>query len=314
MGPYSGHGLRASIRPPPCRPEEGSATGLCLRSKWKGRGGSTAGGRRCMRPLGPSANFSIRSFCRCGVALAATAERSTPPVTAPAVFLLPSMDIPFMAAPPPSRRGADSGTFLDPCVRGIRETIPLKSPKNHFGPVISRPRRAPIRRRHPAATGRMAGAAKVFQRLEKSFPMVGKNRPNFPMIGKIFRQFSNDWKKFSREGSGRDSSHKGHKGHRGKVAEGKREGAGKALGARASRPRSNEWIAGGFALSRAGAACHTADTRVPWTRNFSKIRFSTAPTKCRGSIGKPARTTARRGTRRPSSLRSPTLIDLPCIA
>ena len=31
------------------------------------------------------------------------------------------------------------------------------------------------------------------------------------MIGKIFRPFSNDWKKFSRPGSGRDSSHKGHK-------------------------------------------------------------------------------------------------------
>jgi hypothetical protein len=29
------------------------------------------------------------------------------------------------------------------------------------------------------------------------FPMVGKNGANFPMIGKIFRAFSNDWKKFS---------------------------------------------------------------------------------------------------------------------
>ena len=27
--------------------------------------------------------------------------------------------------------------------------------------------------------------------------MVGKNGPIFPMIGKIFRAFSNDWKKFS---------------------------------------------------------------------------------------------------------------------
>ena len=34
--------------------------------------------------------------------------------------------------------------------------------------------------------------------------MVGKFGPIFPMIGKIFRRFSNDWKKFSgwREGSG----------------------------------------------------------------------------------------------------------------
>ena len=27
--------------------------------------------------------------------------------------------------------------------------------------------------------------------------MVGKNGENFPMIGKIFRAFSNDWKTFS---------------------------------------------------------------------------------------------------------------------
>lgn len=27
--------------------------------------------------------------------------------------------------------------------------------------------------------------------------MVGKMRPDFPMIGKIFRRFSNDWKTFS---------------------------------------------------------------------------------------------------------------------
>ena len=48
-----------------------------------------------------------------------------------------------------------------------------------------------------------------------------------------------------RMGRGRDFSHKGHKGHRGKATEGKREGAGKALGARASRPRGNGWMAGG---------------------------------------------------------------------
>ena len=34
------------------------------------------------------------------------------------------------------------------------------------------------------------------------------------MIGKIFRHFSNDWKKFSREGNGRIFSHKGHKEHK----------------------------------------------------------------------------------------------------
>jgi hypothetical protein len=54
--------------------------------------------------------------------------------------------------------------------------------------------------------------------------MVGRNGANFPMIGKNFRAFSNDWKTFSEgnldnssaggawEGNGRDFSHKGHKG------------------------------------------------------------------------------------------------------
>jgi hypothetical protein len=32
--------------------------------------------------------------------------------------------------------------------------------------------------------------------------MVGKNGPIFPMIGKIFRPFSNDWKKISGPFSG----------------------------------------------------------------------------------------------------------------
>ena len=34
------------------------------------------------------------------------------------------------------------------------------------------------------------------------------------MIGKIIRTFSNDWKKLSREESGRIFSHKGYKGHK----------------------------------------------------------------------------------------------------
>ena len=44
--PYSGPGLRASIRPPPrggCRPVKGSAMGLCIRCKWKGRQGEYCG-------------------------------------------------------------------------------------------------------------------------------------------------------------------------------------------------------------------------------------------------------------------------------
>ena len=32
--------------------------------------------------------------------------------------------------------------------------------------------------------------------------MVGKNGSNFPMVGKIFRRFSNDWKTFSEAGCG----------------------------------------------------------------------------------------------------------------
>ena len=90
----------------------------------KGGGGSTAEGRRCMRPLAPSLNSRFVR-CGCGVALAATADRSTPPVAASAACLLPCMDIPFMAAPPPSRRGESPVALLVPCIRGIPEVVPL---------------------------------------------------------------------------------------------------------------------------------------------------------------------------------------------
>ena len=36
------------------------------------------------------------------------------------------------------------------------------------------------------------GAQKIFQRLEKKFPIIGKNGAIFPTIGK---KFSNHWKK-----------------------------------------------------------------------------------------------------------------------
>ena len=86
----------------------------------------------CVHLAHPQNSRFVR--CRCGVALAATAKRSTPPVAAPAAFLLPCMDIPFMAAPPPSRRGAEPGTLLDPCIRGIRAAGQLKSKMNQaFG-------------------------------------------------------------------------------------------------------------------------------------------------------------------------------------
>ena len=53
---------------------------------------------------------------------------------------------------------------------------------------------------------RASGAANLLApRQNAGFPMIGKlfsngwkNGPIFPTIGKIFRQFSNDWKKFSR--------------------------------------------------------------------------------------------------------------------
>ena len=48
-----------------------------------------------------------------------TAKRSTPPVAAPAACLLPCIRLPFMAAPPPSRRGAGPVALLVPCIRGI---------------------------------------------------------------------------------------------------------------------------------------------------------------------------------------------------
>jgi hypothetical protein len=50
--------------------------------------------------------------------------------------------------------------------------------------------------------------------------MVGKFDPVFPTIGKIFRRFSNDWKKFS-------GSRKGHKEHKGIRKGGRDAGEGR---------------------------------------------------------------------------------------
>ena len=90
----------------------------------KGGGGSTAGGRGCRLSHGPSAEGLIL-LLRCKVALAATADRSTPPVAAPAACRLPCIRHPFMAAPPPSRRGECPVAPLVPCIRGIPEVVPL---------------------------------------------------------------------------------------------------------------------------------------------------------------------------------------------
>ncbi len=73
----------------------------------KGGGGSTAGGRRGMLPHGSSAK-GLSFVAGIELCLAATPPRSTPPAAAPAACLFPAMDIPSMAAPPPSRRGGVS--------------------------------------------------------------------------------------------------------------------------------------------------------------------------------------------------------------
>jgi hypothetical protein len=47
--------------------------------------------------------------------------------------------------------------------------------------------------------------------LENIFPMVGKIGASFPMIGKNFRRFSNDWKTFSGRIFGNKKDKKGNK-------------------------------------------------------------------------------------------------------
>ena len=85
-----------------------TVAGVHIRSGWKGRRGEY-----CGLPSRHASAWSIRrglEFFVAGIelCLAATAPRSTPPVAAPAACLLPVMDIPSMAAPPPSRRGGVS--------------------------------------------------------------------------------------------------------------------------------------------------------------------------------------------------------------
>ena len=71
-----------------------------------------------------------------------------------------------MAAPPPSRRGAAPGTLLAPCIRGIRKTVPQKSPKNQnlaIFQVQGRVRRAVPARRSPSCPRKaLAVCGRVF--------------------------------------------------------------------------------------------------------------------------------------------------------
>jgi hypothetical protein len=72
--------------------------------------------------------------------------------------------------------------------------------------------------------------------------MLGKNGAIFPMIGKIFRQFSNDWKKIfaggKREGFRPQRTQRAQR-----VREGEREGSGRDMShAEARRGRGAEEI------------------------------------------------------------------------
>jgi hypothetical protein len=59
--------------------------------------------------------------------------------------------------------------------------------------------------------------------------MVGKFRPIFPMIGKIFRAFSNDWKKFSAQGESKGSARGKRKERKGGDAKNTKTGGGRTL-------------------------------------------------------------------------------------
>ena len=122
---YLENGKRASI--PPLR-EGGAARrkmacGLRVRSGGKGRRGEYCGwpsrhasawiihkGLEFLLPVESRA-------CRDGIP-------QYSPRRGPAACLFPVIDVPSMAAPPPSRRGECPGAFLVPCIRGIPEVVP----------------------------------------------------------------------------------------------------------------------------------------------------------------------------------------------
>ncbi len=124
----TGHGVCASI--PPLRegggrPVEGLPMESCLRSKWKGRRVEY-----CGMPYLHGVHFAspqiIDSFIF-------GSELRWP--RRPSAVLPPSRPLPFSffhpwtshswPRHPPLGGGADPGTLLDPCVRGIRDTVPL---------------------------------------------------------------------------------------------------------------------------------------------------------------------------------------------
>ena len=122
-------GCVQTFAPPPrggCRPVEGLPMGLGLRSKWKGRRGEY-----CGKPSMHASTWSIR---RSLDSLVAGAESRLP--RRPRAVRPPSRPLPFFCfhawishswpRHPPSRRGADPGTLLGPCIHGIRETLPLE--------------------------------------------------------------------------------------------------------------------------------------------------------------------------------------------
>ncbi len=115
------NGECASIRPPPrggCRPKEEGFGIATAERKERAAGGVLRGAVDAgFRMVYPQRDCFVH--WRGEVVIAATADRSTPPVAAPAVCLLPCIRHPFMAAPPPSRRGEGPVALLAPCIRGI---------------------------------------------------------------------------------------------------------------------------------------------------------------------------------------------------
>ncbi len=107
---YSENGESASIRPAPrggCRPEEYGLWIASAERKERAAGGvmrmAVDAGFRMVHP-----QRDCFACCRWKVVLAATADRSTPPVAALAACLLPCIRLPFMAAPPPLSEGGVS--------------------------------------------------------------------------------------------------------------------------------------------------------------------------------------------------------------
>jgi hypothetical protein len=106
--------------PPGGRRLQGCAFGV----GGKGGGGSPAGGRRGMLPHGRFAKALICLLLEWSCACLRRHPAVLPPPRPLPLVFCQAMDIPTMAAPPPSRRGKCPVAFLVPCIRGIPEVVP----------------------------------------------------------------------------------------------------------------------------------------------------------------------------------------------